>query len=143
MAGRDRTCHAETHVAVVEPAAIRQRARPVEDRRFGRHGGARDFHERVTRIAKGGHRVTKRLDVLANRLRRLGGVGIDQPERDAVRREPLVQTLHDGRVAIGDRAVHAGEQEDDRGGLCRLPEWIDGTVVEIDETNRGNDSPHT
>jgi hypothetical protein len=52
--------------------------------------------------------------VFSNRLDGRGGIGIDQPELDAARRELLGEPLELGRITVRNGAIRAYEQEDAR-----------------------------
>ena len=112
---RRRPLDAEIDMAIVDPAAIDDAAASV-DRGLGRHRRANELDERVRRIPErlGRAGVRERRHVLANLRRRLGGVRVDQPERDALRPERFGDPADFRRVAIRDRAVRAREEKDDR-----------------------------
>ena len=86
---------------------------PDEDGRLRRDPGAREPHQVVARVRSAVEAVAERLGVPPDRLGRLGGVGVHQPE---ARRpgEAVVDPAQLGGVPVGDRAVGAHEHEDGR-----------------------------
>jgi len=90
-----------------------------EDCRFRRNRGGRERHEPGLRAKKhmmligcAGESVGS--VVAQDSVGCLGGVGVDQPKRNAFRGELRCQSLNLGDVAVGDRAVGGEEKEDDR-----------------------------
>ena len=124
--GRRRPFTSEIDEPIVDPAVIHDPSAD-DDRDFGGDGRAGELHERLLRIA---HRVERTLvgvrgHVLADRPRILRRVRIDQPEHDALRSERIGDAADLRRIAIGDRAVGAGEEEDDGLGTGRSLQRVD------------------
>jgi len=119
VSARGGTRGAGVHPAVIDAAVILQTARGVENGGFGRSGGVRELHERMTRVTQNGSREIVLGAVLFDRLCGRRWIRIYQPEPRAAAAEFLGEALQFGSVAIGDGAVRAHEDEDARASRGR------------------------